>query len=51
MLRQGWFASLDELMRVALLEYLRRTKLELLERHQLEDIDWARDEKKAVGEE
>ena len=37
----GWFANLAEAVRAAVIECVSHGKLALLERHQLEDIDWA----------
>lgn len=37
----GWFASEEELMRVALRDFLRRNRTDLLERFHREDIAWA----------
>lgn len=41
LVREGWFHSADELMRVALAEFLRTRQAELQERFQREDIAWA----------
>lgn len=41
MVREGWFHSESELMRVALAEFLRTRQAELQERFQREDIAWA----------
>jgi Arc/MetJ-type ribon-helix-helix transcriptional regulator len=37
----GWFNSKAEVVRIALLEFVRRHRLELLEQFQREDIAWA----------
>jgi len=37
----GWFHSQDELVRTAVLEFLRHRRLELTETFQREDIVWA----------
>ncbi|MBA3442547.1 MAG: ribbon-helix-helix protein, CopG family [Pyrinomonadaceae bacterium] len=37
----GWFQSQEEAVRVALLEFVRRHRAELIERFQREDIAWA----------
>jgi Arc/MetJ-type ribon-helix-helix transcriptional regulator len=37
----GWFASEDEAVRAALLEFLDPHRRELIERFQLDDIAWA----------
>lgn len=41
MVREGWFLSEHELVRVALAEFLRTRQAELQERFQREDIAWA----------
>lgn len=41
MVRDGWFHSEHELVRVALAEFLRTRQAELQERFQREDIAWA----------
>jgi Arc/MetJ-type ribon-helix-helix transcriptional regulator len=41
MVREGWFHSENELVRVALVEFLRTRQVELQERFQREDIAWA----------
>ena len=41
MVREGWFHSENELVRVALTEFLRTRQAELQERFQREDIAWA----------
>ena len=41
MVREGWFHSEHELVRVALAEFLRTRHAELQERFQREDIAWA----------
>jgi Arc/MetJ-type ribon-helix-helix transcriptional regulator len=45
MVQAGWFHSEDEAVRLALLEFVRRHRLELLERFQREDIEWALSQK------
>jgi Arc/MetJ-type ribon-helix-helix transcriptional regulator len=40
LVRSGWFHSEQELIRFALIEFVRRHQLELLEQHQMEDMDW-----------
>lgn len=47
LVRDGWFRSEDELVRVALAEFVRRHRFELLERFQREDIAWALRQKRA----
>ena len=49
LVRQGWFRSEEEAIRFALLEFLRRHRLELLERFQRDDIAWALRQKDAAG--
>ena len=39
---EGWFTSVEEAVRAALWEFLRRHSLQLTEQFQLEDIEWAR---------
>lgn len=41
MVREGWFRDEADAVRMALLEFVRRHHLELLERFQRDDIDWA----------
>ena len=41
MVRTGWFRSEDEVIRFALLEFVRHHHLGLLEKFQHEDISWA----------
>jgi Arc/MetJ-type ribon-helix-helix transcriptional regulator len=41
MVRDGWFHSEHELVRIALAEFLRTRQTELQERFQREDIAWA----------
>ena len=49
LVQQGWFRSEEEAIRFALLEFLRRHRLELLERFQRDDIAWALRQKDAAG--
>jgi Arc/MetJ-type ribon-helix-helix transcriptional regulator len=37
----GWFASQSEVIRLALLEFIRRHQFALIEQFQREDIKWA----------
>lgn len=37
----GWFASEQEIARLALMEFVRRHRFELIEQFQREDIAWA----------
>lgn len=46
---QGWFRSPDEAVTLALLQFLRPRRLELLEQFQRDDIAWALTVKKAAG--
>jgi Arc/MetJ-type ribon-helix-helix transcriptional regulator len=41
MVQNGWFQTEQEIVRVALVEYLRRHQAELTEQFQREDIAWA----------
>ncbi len=45
--KAGWFSSEAEVVRWALLEFVRRYHFELLERFQREDIAWALKQKEA----
>ncbi len=45
LVQKGWFRSEDELIRLALIEFVRRYRLELLEQFQREDIAWALQQK------
>ena len=44
--RAGWFTSEAEVVRVAILDFVRRNRVELLERFMREDIAWALKQKK-----
>jgi Arc/MetJ-type ribon-helix-helix transcriptional regulator len=48
LIQQGWFHSEEEVLRFALLEFLRRQRLELHERFQRDDIAWALRQKDIV---
>lgn len=41
MVREGWFLSEDELVRTALVQFMRSRQAELQERFQRDDIAWA----------
>jgi Arc/MetJ-type ribon-helix-helix transcriptional regulator len=41
LVRAGWFASEGEVIRAAVLDFVRRNRRELLERFLREDIEWA----------
>jgi len=41
LVRGGWFQSEEEVVRIALIEFVRRHRFELLEKQQREDIEWA----------
>ena len=41
LVRGGWFSNEQELIRAAILEFLRGRRLELTEEFQREDIAWA----------
>jgi len=41
LIKEGWFESQEEVMRLALIEFVRRHGFELIERFQREDIAWA----------
>jgi Arc/MetJ-type ribon-helix-helix transcriptional regulator len=49
LVQQGWFRSEEEVIRFALIEFLRRHRLELLEQFQRDDIAWALRQKDAAG--
>jgi Arc/MetJ-type ribon-helix-helix transcriptional regulator len=44
--RAGWFTSEAEVVRVAIRDFVRRNRVELLERFMREDIAWALKQKK-----
>ncbi len=39
--KTGWFSSEAEMVRAALMDFLRRNRLDLLERFMRDDIQWA----------
>lgn len=39
--KAGWFGSEGELIRAAVLEFVRRNRIDLLERFMRDDIEWA----------
>ena len=41
LVRRGWFQSEDEVVRAALIDFLRHHRLDLLEKYQRDDIAWA----------
>jgi Arc/MetJ-type ribon-helix-helix transcriptional regulator len=45
LVQHGWFQDEQEAVRVAVLEFLRQRRPELLERFQREDIEWALQQK------
>jgi Arc/MetJ-type ribon-helix-helix transcriptional regulator len=45
LVQTGWFRSEDELVRLALAEFVRRHRFELQEQFQREDIVWALQQK------
>jgi Arc/MetJ-type ribon-helix-helix transcriptional regulator len=47
LVKAGWFRNADEVMRLAIIEFVRRYKFELMERFQREDIAWALGQKGA----
>jgi Arc/MetJ-type ribon-helix-helix transcriptional regulator len=49
LVRAGWFASEGEAVRAAVLDFVRRNRVELLERFQREDIAWALAQKASDG--
>jgi len=44
--RAGWFASEAEVVRAAIRDFVRRNRVELLDRFMREDIAWALKQKK-----
>lgn len=44
--RAGWFASDAEAVRAAMMEFVRRNRVEMLDRFMREDIAWALRQKK-----
>ena len=48
MVQTGWFHSEDEVIRFALLEFIRHHRFALLEQFQHEDIEWALQQKGAA---
>ncbi len=42
----GWFASKNEVIRLALLEFIRHYQFTLIEQFQREDIEWALQQQK-----
>ena len=51
LVRGGWFRSEEELVRHALTEFVRQNRLELMEKQQLEDIEWGLRHATATGRE
>ncbi len=47
LVKSGWFTSESELIRFALIDYLRRSSFTLAEQFQREDIAWALSQKAA----
>lgn len=47
LVHDGWFKDEAEIVRIALLEFIRKHHFELLERFQREDIAWALAQKTA----
>lgn len=45
LVKGGWFANENEIVRLALLEFVRRNRFALLEQFQREDIAWALQQK------
>jgi len=45
LVRSGWFHSEEEAVRAAVVEFLRRHRLDLIEKQQREDINWALQQK------
>ncbi len=47
MVETGWFRDSDQLVQLALIEFLRHNRQELAERFQMEDVEWALKQKPA----
>ena len=47
--RAGWFGSEAEVIRAAIADFVRRHRLELLERFMRDDIEWALNLKNAAS--
>ena len=47
LVENGWFADNSELMRLALTEFVRRHRFELIEQFQRDDISWALTQKRS----
>ena len=45
----GWFSTEAEVIRAALMEFVRRNRVDLLERFMREDIEWALKQKGSVA--
>jgi Arc/MetJ-type ribon-helix-helix transcriptional regulator len=41
LVKDGWFANENEIIRLALVEFVRRNRFALIEQFQREDIAWA----------
>ncbi len=48
LVQAGWFSHEAEVVRLALWEFIRRHRLELMERFQREDSAWALQQKRAA---
>jgi Arc/MetJ-type ribon-helix-helix transcriptional regulator len=46
LVKRGWFANENEIVRLALLEFARRNRFALIEQFQREDIAWALEQKR-----
>jgi Arc/MetJ-type ribon-helix-helix transcriptional regulator len=49
LVEKGWFSDRAEIVRLALLEFVRTHRFELQERFQREDIAWALQEKEPLS--
>ena len=47
--KTGWFSTEAEVIRAALMEFVRRNRVDLLERFMREDIEWALKQKGSVA--
>ncbi len=47
--KAGWYGSEAEVVRAAVMEFVRRNRMDMLERFMREDIQWARKLKESAG--
>lgn len=46
--KAGWFKDESEITLAALRDFVRRNRIELMERFMLEDIEWAKRQEKSI---